>query len=228
MTKPRWPHRSSRPSCRPPGRPHARGTTPRCAPRRAPAERGPWPSRHPRRQISATASASAGELGGPRPWGGRRARGSRLGLGLVRGQQRGEVVDRRGDVLLRTFGWPSTTTSASVVAGPVALWALCRQHQRRAQTTPFSSTKTTSPGSGEVTLVEPRSVKALVPRGEANGDRARDPRPVDHRDRHGVADGDEVTEINEVPTRGCRRAWRAGGGAPRRRFGSASARRRSG
>jgi hypothetical protein len=37
--------------------------------------------------------------------------------------------------------WPSTTNSASVVSGPVAVPALWRQHQRRALTTSWAWTR---------------------------------------------------------------------------------------
>jgi hypothetical protein len=49
------------------------------------------------------------------------------------------------------------------VVARVALCALCRQHQRRAQATPERSTNTTSPGSGATGSAAPRSVNRSVP-----------------------------------------------------------------
>src|SRR6266498_5843322 len=68
------------------------------------------------------------------------------------------------------------TTSASAVVALVALWALWRQHQRRALTTLLLSTKMTSPGSGKMLPVDPRSVKSSAP--------CRDRRQI--RYRHGL------------------------------------------
>ena len=93
--------------------------------------------------------------------------------------------------------WPSTVTRISVVVGPEALSADWRQHQRRALTRPASSTKMTSPGSGDSRSPEPRSVNVSLAGREADG------RSAGHRllveDRHGqrVADGDEVADVDE-------------------------------
>jgi hypothetical protein len=59
--------------------------------------------------------------------------------------------------------WPSTVTRTSVVVGPDALSADWRQHQRRALTRPASSTKITSPASGDSRSPDPRSVNVSTP-----------------------------------------------------------------
>ena len=75
--------------------------------------------------------------------------GQQGGAGLVPGEQRDEVGGRR-DVLPGrvVVALDHELASSVVVAGPSRSRALCRQHQRRAQTTPSPSLKTTSPGSG--------------------------------------------------------------------------------
>ena len=64
------------------------------------------------------------------------------------GEQFQQVLQRGLDIMAARAWWASIVMMASVVSGWAALCSLCRQHQRRAITSPVSSEKTTSPGSG--------------------------------------------------------------------------------